>query len=57
MSIVLVLTIGIVDTDLQSMFIFMGMTKVGLSFVKYIPQVMLNIQRHSTKGLSIHSIW
>ena len=40
----------------SSTFFWMGIGKVIISFVKYIPQVYLNISRKSTYGWSIENI-
>jgi cystinosin len=56
-SVFFILLMGIFDTNLEAMFLFMGLIKVILTIFKYIPQVVLNYKRKSTKGLSIESIW
>jgi cystinosin len=56
-SVFFIIIMGIIDTNLEAMFLFMGLIKVILTIFKYIPQVVLNFKRKSTKGLSIESIW
>ena len=40
----------------EKVFVFMGLMKVTISFVKYIPQVYLNWVRKATKGWSLENV-
>ena len=46
----------IVDKKTEHIVAFMGLMKVTISFVKYMPQVYLNWKRKSTEGWSLENV-
>ena len=45
-----------VQPGLEKIFVFMGLMKVFISFVKYLPQVYLNWYRKTTVGWSLENV-
>ena len=56
MSILFVAGYSFVNPNIQDIVLTMGIMKVVISFIKYVPQVYLNWFRKSTYGFSIHNI-
>lgn len=44
------------DTTITEVMVFMGLMKVAISFVKYLPQVYLNWSRKRTTGWSLENV-
>lgn len=47
---------AIIRPGIEQVFVFMGLMKVLISFVKYIPQVYLNWKRKRTDGWSLENV-
>jgi len=47
---------AILQPGIEQVFVFMGLMKVLISFVKYIPQVYLNWKRKRTDGWSLENV-
>lgn len=56
-AILAVLAYSIINPDAQSIVIFMGLMRLIINTIKFLPQLYLNWLRQSTEGWSIVGVW